>query len=394
MGKVTNSFIFNNPTKIFFGVGKLGMLHTEPLPGKKALLLTSVGSSHFKNGSFEKTIKELELSNIKYLHLPCISENPLREEVNKAGLFAKKHKCDFIVALGGGAVLDAAVGVSIVATNGNDIWDYVTGGSGKGLVAKNKPLPIVTIATTSGTGSEINESTVLSNDITKEKVGISDRRCKPVLAIVDPAYMITVPPKYTAFQGFDAFFHHEEVLMSKRCNVMSEMIALDSISRLWHYLPIAVKEGNNLEAREEVAFAATMSGITMQLTRITAQHSLEHGMSAYYRNLPHGAGLIIISIEYARFFLNNHACDDAFIKMARVMGYPNTNDPSDFIKALEKLIVSCGVQSIKMSDYGIKKSDLVSFIKKARAVAPAGFEVTPCDLNDADALELLNKSYK
>lgn len=394
MEDVNNSFIYNNPTKIFFGVGKLGMLHTEPLPGKKALLLTSSGKSYFKSGVFEKTIDELKLSAIDYVHLANVSENPLKENCEEAGRIARENKCDFILALGGGAVLDSAVPAAIMATNDGDLWDYVNGGTGKGLIAPNTPIPIITVATTSGTGSEINECAVISREDTKEKIGIADRRCKPVLAVVDPIYMTTVPPLYTALQGFDAFFHHSEVMMSKKCNIMSEMIALDSISRLFKYLPVAVKDGANIRAREQVAYAATMSGITMQLTRITAQHSIEHALSAYHRNLQHGAGLVLISVEYAKFFLKKHACDERYIKMARIMGYPETNDPGDYINALISLIEECGVSNLKMSDYGIAMKELDEIPQVARALQGGGFEVTPCELNDEDVIDILHHSYR
>lgn len=125
--------------------------------------------------------------------------------------------------------------------------------------------------------------------------------------------------------------------MSRSLNIMSEAIALSAIANIARYLPIAVKDGNNLEAREHVAYASTMAGITMQLTSTTAQHSMEHAMSAYHRNLQHGAGLIMISYEFAKFFIDRHACDDRFIKMARVMGYPDSADPRDFLKALRNL---------------------------------------------------------
>ena len=394
MDSIATGFIYNNPTKIFFGKGKLGMLHTEPLPGKKALILTSAGQSYKRSGAFDKTTEELDLAGVEYVHLANITENPLKECCEEAGRFAKENGCEFILALGGGAVLDAAVAAAIMATNDGDLWDYVVGGSGKGMLAPNKPLPIVTIATTSGTGSEINECAVISRDDTKEKIGISDRRCKPVLAVVDSTYMKTVPPLYTALQGFDAFSHHCEVMMSSKCNIMSEVIALDAISRLYKYLPLAVKNGDDEEAREQVAYAATMSGITMQLTRITAQHSIEHALSAYNRNLPHGAGLVLISTEYAKFFLERHACDERYIKLARVMGYPNTESPQNFITALENFKVGCGLTQLKMSDYGIEKDELKKIPQAARVLQGGGFEVTPCELTDKDVLLILENSYE
>ena len=388
------NFVFDNPTKLLFGTGKLSELHNEVLPGKKALLLTSAGKSYKTNGSFDKTVEQLKLAGVEYVHLANVVENPLKENCEEAGKFAKENGCDFIVALGGGAVLDSSVPVSIMATNGGDLWDYVFGGTGKGKIASNKPLPIVTIATSSGTGSEMNEWGVICKQDTDEKIGMGDRRCKPVIAVVDPTYMTTVPAKYTAFQGFDALFHNTEVMMSTSLNVMSEAIALSAIENIYNYLPKAVANGNDLEAREHVAYASTMAGITMQLTSTTAQHSMEHAMSAYHRNLQHGAGLIIISKEFAQFFVDKHACDDRFIKMARVMGYPESNNPQDFVTALVELQKACGVAELKMSDYGFEKSECMTLAKAARNLQGGLYAANPCETSDEDIAGIFERSYR
>ena len=388
------NFVFDNPTKLLFGTGKLSELHNEVLPGKKALLLTSAGKSYITNGSFDKTVEQLKLAGVEYVHLANVVENPLKENCEEAGKFAKENDCDFIVALGGGAVLDSSVPVSIMATNDGDLWDYVFGGTGKGKIAPNKPLPIVTIATSSGTGSEMNEWGVICKEDTDEKIGMGDRRCKPVIAVVDPTYMTTVPAKYTAFQGFDALFHNTEVMMSTSLNVMSEAIALSAIENIYKYLPKAVANGNDLEAREHVAYASTMAGITMQLTSTTAQHSMEHAMSAYHRNLQHGAGLIIISKEFAQFYVDKHACDERFIKMARVMGYPQSNNPQDFVTALVELQKACGVADLKMSDYGFEKSECMTLAKAARNLQGGLYAANPCETSDEDIAGIFERSFK
>lgn len=388
------NFVFDNPTKLLFGTGKLSELHNEVLPGKKALLLTSAGKSYITNGSFDKTVEQLKLAGVEYVHLANVVENPLKENCEEAGKFAKENDCDFIVALGGGAVLDSSVPVSIMATNDGDLWDYVFGGTGKGKIAPNKPLPIVTIATSSGTGSEMNEWGVICKEDTDEKIGMGDRRCKPVIAVVDPTYMTTVPAKYTAFQGFDALFHNTEVMMSTSLNVMSEAIALSAIENIYKYLPKAVANGNDLEAREHVAYASTMAGITMQLTSTTAQHSMEHAMSAYHRNLQHGAGLIIISKEFAQFYVDKHACDERFIKMARVMGYPQSNNPQDFVTALVELQKACGVADLKMSDYGFEKSECMTLAKAARNLQGGLYAANPCETSDEDIAGIFERSFR
>lgn len=388
------NFNFNNPTNIIFGAGALKRLGEQRLPGKKAMLLTSNGKSTKANGYLDRTAAQLETAGITYALFDKIMENPVKEVIMEGAAFAKDHGCDFIVALGGGAVLDASVAISAMATNDGDFWDHVFGGTGKCIPIENQGLPIVTITTTAGTGSEINCWGVISNLETNEKIGFGDPVLTPVLAIVDPELMITVPPKYTAYQGFDALFHNTEVMMSKEVNILSETIALSAIENIAKYLPVAVKDGANLEARERIAYGSTMAGITMQLTSTTAQHSMEHSMSAYHHNLPHGAGLIMISKAFAEFFVEKHACDGQFIKMAKAMGIPDANKPEDFITALVKLQEDCGVDGLKMSDFGFKQEEAMTLAKGARSMQGGLFEANPCEMTDEDCAGVFQKSYR
>lgn len=387
-------FNFNNPTNILFGSGSLNELSNQKLPGEKALLLTSNGKSTKENGYLDRTIEQLEKAGAAYVLFDKIMENPLKEVVMEGEQFARENHCDFIVALGGGAVLDASVAISAMATHEGDLWDYVVGGTGKGQPLVNDGLPVVTITTTAGTGSEVNCWGVISNLETNEKIGFGDPRLVPVLAIVDPELMKTVPPKYTAYQGFDALFHNTEVMMSNGVNILSETIALSAIEHIAKYLPRAVRNGNDLEAREHVAYGSTVAGITMQLTSTTAQHSMEHAMSAYHHNLPHGAGLIMISKAFAEFFIEKHACDGQFIKMAKAMGIEHANKAEDFITALVKLQEECGVADLKMSDYGFEKSESMTLAKNARDTMGGLFLANPCEMTDEECAGIFDKSYR
>lgn len=321
-------------------------------------------------------------------------ENPLKEMVMEGAAFAREKGCDFIAALGGGAVLDSATAISAMATNDGDLWDHVFGGTGKAQPLTRPGLPVVTITLTSGTGSEVNCWGVISNLETQEKIGFGDPILNPVLAIVDPELMRTVPPKYTAYQGFDALFHNTEVMMSKGVNVLSEPIALSAIEAIYRYLPRAVADGNDLEAREAVAYASTIAGVTMQLTSTIAQHSMEHSMSAYHHDLPHGAGLIMISLEFARYFIERHACDEQFIKMARVMGIPEADKPEDFLTALLALQKACGVDDLKMSDYGIRKEECLTLAKGARSMQGGLFLANPCPMSDEDCAKIFERAFR
>ena len=388
------NFDFNNPTKILFGSGKLNELGSQPLPGKKALLLMSGGKSAKVSGAYDRTLEQLRKAGVEVTEFAKVMENPVKETVMEGAAFAKENGCDFIVALGGGAVLDSAVAVAAMATNPGDLWDYVNGGTGKGQPLVNPGLPIVAITLTAGPGSEVNCWGVISTLETKEKIGFRHQEPTPVLAVVDPELMKTVPAKYTAYQGFDALFHNTEVMMSNGVNILSETIALSAIENIANYLPRAVKDGNDLVAREHIAYGSTMAGIAMQLTSTTAQHSMEHAMSAYHHNLPHGAGLIMISVEFARYFIERHACDEQLIKMARVMGMPNADKPEDFITALQQLQKDCGVDDLKMSDYGIQKDECMTLAVNARETMGGLFLANPCPMSDEECAGIFEKAYR
>ncbi|MCR0327392.1 iron-containing alcohol dehydrogenase [[Clostridium] innocuum] len=388
------NFNFNNPTNLYFGRGMLNQLSELAMPGKKAAVLTSNGKSTKVNGTLDRTLEQLRIANVEIVVFDKIMENPVREIIMEGAAFAKENACDFIVALGGGAVLDSSVAISAMATNDGDLWDYVVGGTGKALPLKHAGLPIVTITTTAGTGSEINCWGVISNLETKEKIGFGNPILTPVMALVDPELMVTIPPKYTAYQGFDALFHNTEVMMSKGINILSETIALSAIENIAKYLPRAVKNGRDIEAREHIAYGSTMAGMTMQLTSTTAQHSMEHAMSAYHHNLPHGAGLIMISKAFAEYFIEQHACDDQFIKMAKAMGIKAADKPEDFITALVALQKACDVSELKMSDYGIEKSECMTLAINARETMGGLFLANPCELNDEACADIFEKSYR
>ena len=169
------------------------------------------------------------------------------------------------------------------------------------------------------------------------------------------------------------------------------MSAIENIAK---YLPRAVKDGNDLEAREHIAYGSTMAGITMQLTSTTAQHSMEHAMSAYHHDLPHGAGLIMISVEFARYFIEKHACDGQFVKMARAMGMPEADKPEDFLTALVALQKACGVGDLKMSDYGITADECMTLAVNARETMGGLFLANPCTMSDEECAGIFAQAYR
>lgn len=383
------------PTRVLFGAGRLADLHAQALPGKKALVVISSGRSTKANGYLDRTLEQLSMAGVETVLFDRVGPNPMKATVEEGARFAKQNGCDFIVALGGGSVMDAAKVMAMYALQPGDLWDYVGGFTGKRQPLVNSTLPIVAITTTAGTGSEVDQWGVVTNPDTKEKIGCGGQDSLfPVLAIVDPELMLTVPPQFTAYQGFDALFHSTEGYISTNANLMSEMVELTAIENVGKYLARAVRDGADLEAREHMAFANTLSGYSMVYASTASKHAMEHAMSAYHPQLPHGAGLIMIAREYYKYFIGRHACDERFIRMAQALGKPDAADPMDFVTLLDQLMVDCGVADLKMSEYGIQKEDCMTLAQNARAIRGGSYSTDRVQMTDEDCAGIFERSFR
>lgn len=388
-------FSHSSPVKLVFGPGRLDALATEPLPGTKALLLTSNGTAVERIGALGRVKTMLEARGVPYVHVAAVEPNPLSTTVMAVSKTVREEKCDFIIALGGGSVMDAAKAIGIVATNDGDIWDYVQQGRGGRRPIENAPIPLVAITTTAGTGSEVDGGGVITNPATREKVGLGGHvNCYPKLAVVDPELMCSVPPRLTAYQGFDALFHAIEGYVTKRPNFLSDMYALESVRHVARGLARAVKDGNDLEAREHMAFANTLSGYVMTCCRLTSQHSMEHALSAFHPELPHGAGLIMLSLAYFAHMIKTGARSERFVELARALGHRDAVRPDDFLRALHELQVACGVADLKMSDWGITREEIPALAENCRSAGALLFEQDPVALTFEDTVAIYEAAYR
>ncbi len=389
-----NSYDMYIPTRVMFGAGMLNRLSEQPMPGRKALIVISNGKSTRANGYLARTEEQLHKAGVETCVFDGVSPNPTVGNVEAGAKAAREGGCDFLVALGGGSVMDCAKAIAVMATNDGELWDYVSVGSGKGQPIAVKPLPIVAITTTAGTGSETDNSGVITKEDTSEKAFVGDASLFPVLSIVDAELMKSVPAAFTAYQGFDALFHSTEGYIAKGTNLMSDMYALEAIRNIAEYLPRAIKDGNDIEARTRVAFGNTLSGGVMCLTLITSEHALEHALSAYHPALPHGAGLIMVSKAYYKYFIEHHACDDRFIRMAQAMGMPEASKAEDFLTALTRLQEACGVADLKMSDYGITPDEFTTLMRNSREVMGVMFTSDRVQMSDDDIVRIYEESYR
>lgn len=388
------TFRYYMPTRILFGNGMLNELHKQELPGKKALIVTTNGTSVKKFGYLSRLEEQLDRAGVEHLLFDKILPNPIKDHVMEGGALAKQNSVDFVIGLGGGSAIDAAKAIAIMAANEGDYWDYISGGTGKGLPVPNDPLPVVAITTTAGTGTEADPWTVTTKTETNEKIGGGYDKTFPVLSIVDPELMVSVPAKLTAYQGFDALFHSTEGYLNNTSFAMSDMYALKAIELIGKSLAKAVRDGSDLEARGDVALANTLAGMVESTSGCISEHSLAHAISAYHPNFEHGAALIAISKAYYTYFANTGKCDARMVEMAKALGKTDAAGPMDFVTALAELQTACGVDNIQMSGYGMKRGELDKYAKNARETMGGLYAVDPVPLGDADALKILEDSFR
>lgn len=392
-----DSYNFFAPTRVIFGPGSLNKLHEAPMPGTKALVVISNGKSTRENGYLDRTMAELSEAGVETVVYDQIGPNPTKEAVEQGAEVARGEKCDFVVALGGGSVLDAGKVIAMFAPQpSHDLWDYAAGSTGKRKPLDAPELPWIAITTTAGTGSEVDAGGVISKLDTHEKIGVGSPNLFATLAIVDPELMISVPATFTAYQGMDALFHSLEGHISSVTNPMADMVQMAAIKNIAEALPQAVANGNDLLARQKMAFANTMSGYSMVVSACTSEHSMEHAMSALHPELPHGAGLTMISLAYFEFWINKHVCDDRFVEMARALGKTDADKPEDFLDALRDLEKAAHVAELKMSDYGFTGTheEALEMARLARATMGGLFMCDPQPTTDEDIAGIYERSFR
>lgn len=384
---------FYLPTKLLYGAGCLSALGGCALPGRKALLVTSAGQSAKRHGYLGRVEEQLTQAGVRAVLYDQITPNPTKAEVMAGAALCRKEGCDFVLGLGGGSSIDAAKAISVMARNPGDYWDYVSGGTGKGKAVPNAPLPVVAVTTTAGTGTEADPWTVTTNEETQEKIGFGYEKTFPVLSVVDPELMVSVPPRLTAYQGFDALFHSTEGYLNRTASPISDLMALEAIRLIGKSLPRAVRDGADLEARGDVALANTLSGMVETLSGCISEHSIAHAMSAYHPKLPHGAALIAISKAYYQKLIRLGACRERMAAMARALGKSDAERPEDFLTALDALQKECSVDGLALSSFGISPEEFPALTRNARETMGGLFEVDPVAVSDGDVLEILSDAF-
>jgi len=391
------NFSFYMPTRILFGCGRLRELSTTPfLPGKKALVVIGASGAMRKQGYLDRIIGGLKDNGAEAVIYDKIQPNPLVGHVEEAAGVARKNRCDFVLGLGGGSTIDSAKSIAVMTVNPGRYWDYILAGSGGGKTPTNGALPIVAIPTTAGTGTEADPWTVITKPDTQEKIGWGNRFTFPTLSIVDPELMVSVPPQQTAYTGMDAFFHSVETYLATVSQPTSDHLALEAVGLITKYLPVAVKDGSNMEARTKLAWANTEAGICESLSCCISHHSMEHAVSACFPEVPHGAGLTMLSVAYFSYLAERNPA--RFPDLARAMGeqtegLSEKDQAMAFIAGLKNLIKNVGLDQHKLSNFGVQRTDLRRLAENAFHTMGKLFAITPVKLTLDDATAIYERAY-
>lgn len=301
MEKLRNINYFN-PTILLHGWGRVSEVGKVLAKyGKKCLMVTGSGSS--LESLREKVTMLCQEAGVDIVRYNGVKANPTTDMVNVGTKMAIDNKVDVVLGVGGGSPIDTAKAVAVGATHEGEAWDYRVDpfGKNKSKPIEDKLLPVITLTTTAGTGTETTLVSVITNSAEKLKYALADRLLYPKVSIVDPELTVTVPPHVTASTGFDAFCHNFESLLNKNASPYTDMHALEGIRLLINYLPIAFKDGSNREAREAVSWANTLGGYSITNAGTTLPHGIGMAIGGNQPHIAHGETLAIMYPEINRW---------------------------------------------------------------------------------------------
>ena len=345
---------FYVPATNLIGIGCIKELgsNVKDLGYKKALFVTD--NFLAKSEMIDVVLAELDSAAIDYVVYADVDPNPTCKNVNEGVAMAQAENCDFIISFGGGSPQDAASAISIILTNGGKPQDY------EGLHKSAKAgLPVVAINTTAGTSAEITINYVITDEDRKVKMVMVDKNSLAKISVNDPELMLTMPKSLTAATGMDALTHAIESMVTPGAYPVTEVLASGAIELIREYLPKAVENGTDLDARDKMVNAIFLGGMAFNNAGLGYVHSMAHQLGAVY-HLPHGVCcamlLPIVEAENAKF------APERFRKVAKALGLAVTADVSDqacadyTVEEIKRLSKVVGIPT-SLNELGIKEEE-------------------------------------
>ncbi len=347
----------NLPVKVIFGVGRLKLLgEVVKHFGNKAFL--AIDPYLVETGLCDEIISLLNKISVETTKFLKIQPNPSCFDVDQGAELAKENKCDVIVGVGGGSTLDTAKGIAILARNPGKSWEYVERTDQK-VSRPKEVLPIIALPTTAGTGSEVTHYAVLNNPTVKEKSTIFSELTFPRIALVDPDLMVSMPPSLTALTGIDALSHSVESFINVHANSYSKLLAKESIKLVARYLPEAVANGKNMEARSQMAWASTLGGMAIAHVGTVLPHAMGQPVSGLV-DAPHGGSIAsclakVLQFSFTSNFERFAELAEAFDESVKALPLRERAEKSG---ELAQRLFKDAHSEVRFSDFGMQEKDI------------------------------------
>lgn len=345
------------PGQIINGAGALNMAESSLAQlGKKAMIVTD--KVMIELGNCEKLENALKNQGIEYIIYSEIIGEPTDKMVEEGLALYKAQNCDFLIALGGGSPIDAMKAIASLTLNGGSIAGYM----GKEIAVEMPP--IVAIPTTAGTGSEATQFTIITDTRNNVKMLLKGKVLMPRLAVIDPQFTMTAPPKITAATGLDALCHAIEAYTSRKSQEMSDTFALSAVKRIFRYLPKAFHNGQDEEARVQMSVAALEAGIAFNNASVTLIHGMSRPIGALF-HVAHGLSNAMLMKECLSFALEG--AYERFAALGQAIGAAGAEDSSQvagekFLAAVIALTEE--LETPTLEEYGISKEAFFQTIPK------------------------------
>lgn len=305
------NFDYFFPTKMVFGIGKFETLGEEvAVLGKRAMIVSYSGNS--LAGLVDKAADMLKKNGVTPIIFNEVNINPDRKIVDRGRDLARQEKCEVIIGLGGGSPMDVAKAIAVVAVDNADIWKIF-----EGQPITQRPLPMVAIPTTAGTGSEATQFVVISDHEKHRKEGFARHQFYPTLSILDPLLTVSLPPAITAATGMDVLTHGIEAYTCRAATVATDIYAVEAIQMAAQYLRQAVYCGSDLEARSKMLWANTLAGMAITQSDTSLAHVIGEAVGAVY-DTPHGLSVALALPAVMEF--NCVANLEKYAHITRLMG--------------------------------------------------------------------------
>jgi len=384
-------FTYFQPTEIIYGPGRVEEVGDVIARFGKRCLIVSRPESGTLEALYVRVKTYLRESGVTFEHFGGVVPNPTTDCVSAGADLAKELGADVVLGVGGGSSLDAAKAIAVEATHPGTAWDYLWF---RDTQPTEKTLPVIAVTTTSGTGAEVTQVAVLTNPAENDKSAIYNSIVYPRVAIVDPELAVTVPKHITASTGFDVFCHAFEAYLHPNASPLTDMMALEAIGLVAKYLPTAVEDGANLEAREALAWGNTLAGLCIANTGVTLPHGIGMTIGGYCPQVMHGEALAVTYPEFTRYTYPYAV--DKFATMGRIFdseleSETNAAAAEKSCEALDDFLKKIGMW-LSLEGLGVSEEEVVLITDHSQVLPD--YKNNPRVATREEIHEMLVKSYQ